>query len=234
MSEENKEVEVQEQPKKKKSHKGAIIAWSIIGGLVIVTGGAMLLLLNNMKNSAPTAKIQGKTFHADTSEKAIRVFRDTFEVNDNVRAMVLNFVKEESEEDPEAKVIQEAIDKYGGDTYKNKFKDTTIEVSSTSLFSYNLVDVTLKGSDGSEWYKYSLESNSDKKSLKQHLNGDEKEQQSKLYTKTGVQGGVVQLFNTVSTGQLDVYVPYGTFRCQLGTAFFENNKYSIQFRIDYN
>ena len=233
MAEQKKvDEQVAEQPQKKRTHKGAIIAWSIIGGVVLATGGGILALLGYSMSNSPTAKVQGKTFNVDMSENTIQVFNGGFTVDAQTRKNVLSYINTKSSSDSEAKVMQENISKYGADVYKQKFADTKVTVSSTNLFKYSQVTVSLLGSSGDEIYHYSLQANSENNDLKTYLVGDEREQMTKLYTATGILGNL-SLYNTRKASGPDVLAPYASFGYAIGTVLLEGVTYSVQFRVNF-
>ena len=223
----------QEQPKsKKKSHKGAIITWSIIGTVVIATSGAMLFLLNKNKNASPTSTIQGKTFVADTSSTLVHIRQGSGgdDVDYNSRGKYVDaYLTSNSETNTTAKEILGNYNYYKSDTAKTKFKDSYFKVSKTNLFSYDKVVITLYSGSDSEWYHYSLANNSDKTGLKQYLEGDEKEQLTKLHTFVGPN----MTIKVANTSPKATEKPYFTIKREFGTVEYGGMDYAYSVEVTY-
>ena len=231
---ENQEEQVQqdapvEQPKpKKRRHKGAIIAWSIIGTVVLVIGGVMFFALNSMKNKSPAANIAGKTFVADTDEDLVVIMDGKYEADSDAAKKVKDKVASESAKGDEgAKEVAQLMTTYGSDTIKNKFKDSYVTCSGISLFSYDDVTATLYNSSDTEWYHCSYKVNSNRNGMEVKLVGDEREQLTKLHAvDSHVSFGL-----TTRYIMGDVYYFHVFFN--IGTATVDSKTYSIVFSVNY-
>ena len=222
-------IQTEQQPKKKKSHKGAIIAWSIIGTVVIVIGVIMLLTLNSMKNNSPTSWIAGKTFYADTDSQLVVIKDGKYDADSDAQKKVKDKIASGvASGDEGAKQISELMTTYSSSAIKNKFAGSYVKGSKTTLFNYSTVKATLYSSSDTEWYNRSYKVDGSGKGLDYYLVGDEKEQLLKLHA---VDANISFGYSHSQVG----VVTFNTFSVyyQIGTVTVDSKTYSIQFEVEY-